>query len=321
MICCIMDWKEGMRMEALNQTQQVIDLLENDIMHVDYDKIAKCVGVPLGLYQRIFTYICNISLAGYVRKRKLTLSAQMLLAGSKNITEAAMDCGYESSAAFTRAFKEQFSVPPALITNEIYREKGFQPLSFTYHDHDTYYVLKGKRVMAELVKLEYENTEDMLLIGISSKDYGVTTHELWKVFWEKGFDKKLYEMKENQLGMDDCIGIGYMTDFAADNGLGDTYIVGKYFKVGTPIPDGMTGRIIKGGTAAKAQIAAKNLDDIIGSAYILISDMVQKNGYMLDYDAFYWVEFYTVSRFCNAAQSGAEQVILDWHMPCRKDGV
>jgi AraC-type DNA-binding domain-containing proteins len=308
-----------MLMEALNQIQQVIDILEDDIMNVDYDKIAKLTGIPLGLYQRIFTYICNISLAGYVRKRKLTLSAEMLLAGNKNVTEVAMECGYESIAAFSRAFKEQFSVPPALITNEIYKEKGFLPLSFT--DNDTYYVLKGRRVMAEIVRIEYVNTEDVLLIGISNKDYGVTTDKLWKVFWEKGFDKKLSELKERQVGMDDCIGLGYMTDFADDNGLGDTYIIGKYFEVGTPIPDGMTGRIIKGGTVAKAQIAAKNLDDIISNAYILISDMAQKAGYVLDYEHFYWLEVYTVSRFCDAVESGSEQVVLDWHMPCKKDAL
>lgn len=80
----------------------------------------------------------------------------------------------------------------------------------------------------------------------------------------------------------------------------------------------MTGRMIKGGTIAKAQIAAKNLDDIINNGYILISGMVQKNGYTLVYDKFYWLEVYTVSRFCDPLESGAKQVILDWYMPCRK---
>ncbi|MHA6533674.1 helix-turn-helix domain-containing protein [Paenibacillus sp. BAC0078] len=303
-------------MEALDQTQQVIDTLEADIMNVDYQKIEKLTGIPLGLYQRIFTYICDISLAGYVRKRKLTLSAEMLLLGSANVTEIAMECGYESSSSFSRAFKEQFSVPPAMITPGIYNEKAFHPLSLA--DKDSYYVLKGRRIMAELVKLEYENTEDMLLIGISNKDYGVTTNKLWDVFWEQGFDQKLAKLEEHQIGMEDCMGLGYMTDFSNDNGLGDTYIVGKYFKVNTPVPDGMTGRMIKGGTIAKAQIGAKNLDEIISNAYILISSMVQKNGYTLAYDNFYWLEAYTVSRFCDPLEHGAQQVILDWHMPCRK---
>ncbi|WP_077612462.1 hypothetical protein [Clostridium sp. Marseille-P2415] len=174
--------------------------------------------------------------------------------------------------------------------------------------------------MAELLKLEYEDTEDVLLIGISSRDYGVTTNELWGVFWEQGFDKKLYEQKDCQAGMDGCIGLGYMTGFSSDAGLGDTYIVGKYFKVGTPIPEGMTGRIIKGGTIVKAQIGAKDLNDIIGNAYALISNMVQKNGFMPDHEDFYWVEFYSVSRFCDPLESGAEQVVLDWQMPVRKIG-
>ncbi len=88
--------------------------------------------------------------------------------------------------------------------------------------------------------------------------------------------------------------------------------------MGTPIPKGMTGRIIKGGTIAKAQIAAKNVDDIVNNAYILISGMVQKNGYTLLYDNFYWVEYYSVSRFCEPAENGADQLILDFHMPCIK---
>lgn len=303
-------------MEALDQTQQVIDMLEADLMNVDYKKIEKLTGIPLGLYQRIFTYICDISVAGYVRRRKLTVAAEMLLAGSSNVTEIAMECGYESSSSFSRAFKEQFSVPPALITRDMYKDKAFLPLSVA--DKDSYYVVKGRRMMADLVKLEYENTEDMLLIGISNKDYGVTTNRLWDVFWGQGFDQKLVKLEEHQVGMEDCIGLGYMTDFTNDNGLGDTYIVGKYFRVNTPVPDGMTSRMIKGRTIAKAQISAKNLDDIISNAYILISSMVQKNGYTLDYDNFYWLEVYTVSRFCDPLDSGAQQVILDWHMPCSK---
>lgn len=306
-------------MEVLNQTQKVIDLLEEDIKNVDYGKIAKLTGIPIGLYQRIFAYICNISLSSYVRRRRLTLSAEMLLRKEKNITQVAMEWGYENSSAFTRAFKEHFTVPPASITREIYLEHATFPLSMT--NRDTYYVLEGKRVMADMKRLEYEETEDVLLIGISSRDYKVTTKELWGIFWEQGFDKVLYELRESYVGMDDCIGLGYMTDFADDTGLGETYIVGKYFKVGTTIPKGMTGKIIKGGTIAKAQIAAKSLDEIINNAYILISSMVQKNGYSLLYDDFYWLEFYTVSRFCEPLEQGADELILDFHMPCMKQKI
>lgn len=302
-------------MNALNQTQQVIDLLEHDIFHTDYKKITKLTGIPLGVYQRIFSYICGTSITEYVRRRKLTISAEMLLAGNTNVTDAAFECGYENSTSFTRAFKEQFLVPPIHITAEIVKDKGFRPLILA--DNDTYYVLKGKRIMAELVKIEYENTEEMLLIGISSKEYGVRGRELWDVYFGQHFDDKLTELKEYQIGMDDCIGLGYTADFPSDKELGETYIVGKFFSPATPVPEGMIGRIIKGGTIVKAQIGAENFEDILNNAYLLISDMVPRNGYELNYDNFYWIEFYTVSRYCTAVENGAKQIICDWIMPCK----
>ncbi|BCJ92559.1 AraC family transcriptional regulator [Anaerocolumna cellulosilytica] len=306
-------------MNALNQTQQVIELLEKDLFHIEYEKVSKLTGIPLGVYQRIFGYICEISISEYVRRRKLTVSAEMLLAGSANVTEIAFTCGYESSTSYTRAFKEQFHVPPIHLTAKILKENGFKPLILT--DNDTYYVLKGKRIMAELVKIAYENTEDMLLIGVSNKEYGVKGRELWDVYFGQHFDDKLTRLKEYQVGMEDCIGLGYSADFPSNKELGETYIVGKFFKADTPVPEGMTGRIIRGGTIVKAQIGAENFEDILNNAYLLIADMVPKNGYALDYEDFYWIEFYTVSRYCTAVENGAKQIICDWIMPCKKQEV
>lgn len=303
-------------MNAFNQTQQVIDMLESDIFNTDYNKVSKLTGIPLGVYQRIFSYICGISITEYVRRRKLTISAEMLLEGGINVTEAAFECGYENSTSYSRAFKEQFSVPPVQITAELFKDKAFRSISFT--ENDTYYVWKGKRVMAELVKIEYENLEDVLLIGVSNKEYGVTGRQLWDVYFAQHFDDKLTELEEYQIGMEDCIGLGYSADFPSDRELGETYIVGKFFKPGTYIPEGMIGRIIKGRTIAKAQIGAENFDNILNNAYLLISDMVPKNGYSLDYNEFFWIEFYTVSRFCIPMENNEKQIICDWIMPCIK---
>lgn len=303
-------------MDVLNQTQQVIDMLERDLFNADYTKVARFTGIPLGLYQRIFSYICGISITEYVRRRKLTVSAEMLLAGDTGVTDAAFECGYENSTSFSRAFKEQFSVPPIHITAEILKDKAFRPLSFA--ENDTYYIVKGKRIMAELVRIEYENTDDMLLIGVSSMEYGVKGRQLWDIYFGRHFDDKLTELEEYQIGMEDCIGLGYSADFPSDKELGETYIVGKFFKPGTPVPEGMTGRRIKGGTIARAQLGAENFDDILNSAYLLISDMAARNGYRLDYSQFYWIEFYTVSRFCIPMENKEKRIICDWIMPCIK---
>jgi AraC family transcriptional regulator len=95
-------------MEVLNQTQKVIDMLEADIMNVDYERITKLTGIPLGLYQRIFTYICNLSLSGYVRKIKLTLSAEMLLREKKMLRKLQLNVDMKAAQLLQGLLKSIF---------------------------------------------------------------------------------------------------------------------------------------------------------------------------------------------------------------------
>jgi AraC family transcriptional regulator len=80
----------------------------------------------------------------------------------------------------------------------------------------------------------------------------------------------------------------------------------------------MISRIIPESTIVKAQIRGKTLDDIINHSYVLINDMVQKNGYRIDYQNFYWSEIYTSERYCKPFEDGKDELILDWYMPCIK---
>jgi AraC-like DNA-binding protein len=55
----------------------------------------------------------------YLTQWRLTLAAQALRAGSDGIARIAERSGYDSEAAFTRAFKREFGVPP-----EVWRKNG-----------------------------------------------------------------------------------------------------------------------------------------------------------------------------------------------------
>ena len=48
----------------------------------------------------------------YLKRWRLALAAQALRAGNESIGTVAEDSGYESEAAFTRAFKNEFGLPP-----------------------------------------------------------------------------------------------------------------------------------------------------------------------------------------------------------------
>lgn len=307
-------------MNCFEEIELVIDYIENNINIVNMDNISRLTGIPSGLYQRIFSYVCGVSFSEYVRKRRLSEAACEILHNRGSVIAIAMQCGYDSHSAFTRAFKEQFGVPPTSLTSDIFNSGEFRRFSFQ-GDNETYYVMKGRRIMADIVKIEYLEMDERMLIGISKSETGMGGHELWGVYFEGGFSEKLGKLEEYQCCdmTEDYIGLGYATDFKDDKSLGNEYIVGRYFKLGTPVPENMISRIIPKGVIVKAQIRGRNLDEIINNSYILINDMVQKNGYKLDYNNFYWSEVYTYERYCRPADNGKEELILDWYMPCIKE--
>ena len=78
--------------------------------------VARAAGYSAYHYCRLFHSLTGDSVMGYARKRRLTVAAQALTNGAKTrLLDLALDCGFESQAAFTRAFKRHFGVPPGAV--------------------------------------------------------------------------------------------------------------------------------------------------------------------------------------------------------------
>jgi transcriptional regulator GlxA family with amidase domain len=54
----------------------------------------------------------------YLTRWRLSLAAQALTTTSRGVADIAADVGYESEAAFNRAFKRLFGIPPARYRRE-----------------------------------------------------------------------------------------------------------------------------------------------------------------------------------------------------------
>jgi AraC family transcriptional regulator len=74
--------------------------------------IADAVGVSRFHLSRAFGTTVGNSLVAYVRGRRLSEAAQALAGGAPDILAVALDSGYGSHEAFTRAFRQQFGVTP-----------------------------------------------------------------------------------------------------------------------------------------------------------------------------------------------------------------
>jgi transcriptional regulator GlxA family with amidase domain len=75
--------------------------------------LAREVGISRSVLAERFSHYLNEPPIAYLTRWRLLLAARMLKSSSRGVAEIGADVGYESEAAFNRAFKRQFSVPPA----------------------------------------------------------------------------------------------------------------------------------------------------------------------------------------------------------------
>jgi AraC family transcriptional regulator len=79
------------------------------------DDIASCGCVSRFHLSRAFEAATGHAVMRYVRARRLTEAARQLARGAPDILAVAVDAGYGSHEAFTRAFREQFGLTPETL--------------------------------------------------------------------------------------------------------------------------------------------------------------------------------------------------------------
>lgn len=298
--------------DYLTEKQKIIERIESNLMAFDLSEIGKLTGIPLGLYQRFFSYIYGISITAYIRKRKLTVSASKLLLKEWSVTTAAFECGYEDSSSFSRAFKEQFTVSPSNITLDRFEMYKFEKFSISN-------VLSAEIKKADIVAIEYPKVQAQYLVGIDSEQHGLVGSDLWQIYQKKHIGEQLCKIEKKLHGNfnDDYIAVGYMTDFEDSGSLGKTYMIGRFFKEKPAKERGLKMLKIDAMQLVHSKIAGKHMEDIIDGAYALTCDLARKNGYEIQYAPFFWMEYYN-SEFFRQNPNRQQQLVLDFYLPCKK---
>ena len=293
------------------ETQKVIDEIEARLMTFDLSEIAEITGVPFALYQRFFSYMCDITISSYVRQRKLTISASKLLLGEWSVTIASLECGYEDTSSFSRAFKEQFHVSPSSITIKEFKKYQCEKLMLSKFTSTV-----DKK--AVLVSVDYPVIQEQYLVGISTTQYpDKVGASLWEIYWDKGIAEKLSSLKNDATNIGDYVAIGYMRDFEISNSLGKEYMIGRLYH---DIPSNKKDLAIvklQSMQLVHSKIRGKNINDIIDGAYPLTCDIASKNGFEIDYSSFFWIEYYNNESFGNM-NNNQDDLLLDFYMPCKK---
>lgn len=92
---------------------QVAENIENNIAEeINIALLASELGLSPWHFQRLFKSIVGDSLGNYLRGRRLTKGAELLIESELDIIDIAAEVGFNSHEAFTRSFKKQFEITP-----------------------------------------------------------------------------------------------------------------------------------------------------------------------------------------------------------------
>jgi AraC family transcriptional regulator len=89
------------------------------------ESVAKEAAFSKYHFHRIFLALTGNSVAGYIRRRRLTEGARALLESGNKIIDVALDFRFETPESFTRAFKNMYGVTPRQYRN---RQNHFEAL-------------------------------------------------------------------------------------------------------------------------------------------------------------------------------------------------
>ena len=183
--------------KSLNELTEYIELhLEDEI---DYSILAKILAVNVYTMQRLFSLITGVSIAEYIRKRRLSNAGFDLYNGNIKVIDVAIKYGYDNATSFSRAFANFHGIKPSLVTKET-KLKNFPRITFN-EDID-----KVEEVDYEIVELD--NLELYgLSIDTNNASIGKDAPMFFKEFsnkYEKIYGEVNYGMISYDTTRDNC---------------------------------------------------------------------------------------------------------------------
>lgn len=100
----------------MNAIQQAVWHIEAHLGRpFSLERTAEAAGVSKFHLSRSFGFVVGMSPSAFLRARRLSKAAVRLADGEADILSLALDLGYGSHEAFTRAFRDQFGVTPEQV--------------------------------------------------------------------------------------------------------------------------------------------------------------------------------------------------------------
>ncbi len=102
----------------MNQIIQVQQYIKHNLdQPLNRHVLAHVAGYSIAHFHRVFMDYTGESAANYIRRLRLERAGRKLRMGAVDIMDVGLAAGYNSHAAFTKAFKNQYGISPREFRN------------------------------------------------------------------------------------------------------------------------------------------------------------------------------------------------------------
>jgi len=123
------------------------------------ESLAAHVNVSPFYLTRAFNHLSGLPIMRYVRGRRLSVAARALANGAPDVLSVALEAGYGSHEAFTRAFRDQFGMTPEAVRAQGHVDNLaiVEPIAMTHQQ------------LTNLEPPRFEEGKALLLAGIGAR--------------------------------------------------------------------------------------------------------------------------------------------------------
>ncbi|HZH88663.1 MAG TPA: AraC family transcriptional regulator [Chitinophagaceae bacterium] len=192
-------------MEGFKQINNSIDYLEKNLCsNIKIEQVAKVAGVSKYHYQRMFHMLTGVTVAEYIRYRRLTLAAYELLKSKSKVIDVALKYGYSTPESFSKAFQKLHGISPSCVKD---KEIALQ----AYPRFFLQIQVKGNKKMKYTIKEKAPFTivGKEMNAAINMKENFALIPGFWDECTRMGLCKKLFEI-QGDLGL---LGVCFDVDY------------------------------------------------------------------------------------------------------------
>lgn len=174
-------------MEWLTKMNSAIDFIENNLTNeIDFNEVCAKACCSSYNFQRMFSFITDVTLAEYIRRRRLTAAAFELQNTNQKVIDIAVKYQYDSATSFAQAFSALHGINPNEAKRVGAKLKAYPKISFQIS-------IKGEKEMD--YRIETKEAFDVFgietIASLTGEENYLSPAQLWQQCHANGEYEKL----------------------------------------------------------------------------------------------------------------------------------